>query len=97
MISFYALNEYKSNSPWFWLTEHAISIYDLPNKNNLRVSSEGSVFLGNAFICHRHSTETTKMSLSVVIIISSLPFVAPYYMISNLEMTIIRYILNQVY
>ena len=81
MISFFVLNEYKSNSPWFWLTEDRISIYDLPNKNNLRVSSEGSVFLDNAFISHRHST--------VVVIISLLPFVAPYYMISNLEMTII--------
>ena len=55
MISFYVLNKYKSNSPWFWLTQDRISINDIPNTNNLTASTEGS------FISHRHSTETTKM------------------------------------
>ena len=89
MISFYILNEYKSNSPWFWLIRRRVSIYDLPNKNNLRASTAGLVFSGDAFISHNHSAETTKIGLIFVIIISSQPFLASYYMISNLKMRII--------
>ena len=59
MIAFYVLNEYKSNIPWFCLTQHRISICDFSNKDNLRASTASLVFLDDAFISHRHSTQRT--------------------------------------
>ena len=52
-------------------------------------AGSGFSILDDAFIRQRHSTETTKIGLSIGKIISSLPFLISYYMISNLKMKII--------